>query len=205
MLFRSFLTHKKIGEKVRLKAAVLVELNSPLEILELESNDLEVGQVLVKIKMSGICGAQLLEIKGYKNNEKFLPHLMGHEGFGVVISVGAGILDLKPGDSVVMHWRKSRGIEAIFPVYNWGNSEIGGGKVTTLSSYSVVSHNRLTKVPSDTNPVLGALMGCALTTSFGLLENNAKLRLGESVAVIGCGGLGLTTIQCAKLRGAGPI
>ena len=85
------------------QAAVLTGINKPLEIKKLRTTELSVGQVLVKIEVSGICGAQLQEISGQKGNEKFLPHLMGHEGSGVVTEVGEGVRSVKPGDKVVMH------------------------------------------------------------------------------------------------------
>ena len=77
-------------------------------------SELEVGQVLVKVLVSGLCGAQLHEIRGHKGNEKFLPHLMGHEGCGIVEEVGPGVTTVKVGDKVVMHWRPGSGIESSF-------------------------------------------------------------------------------------------
>jgi S-(hydroxymethyl)glutathione dehydrogenase/alcohol dehydrogenase len=184
---------------------LLVDLNKPLELADLELTALKIGQVLVKVIASGICGSQLHEIKGFKGNGKFLPHLMGHEGFGEVLEVGVGVTKIKTGDKVVMHWRVSEGLEAEFPNYIYKGQKISSGKITTLSELSIVSENRLTKVPKDTNEIFGALLGCAITTAFGVIENEAKLRFGETVAVIGCGGLGLSLIQAAKIRGAGLI
>ena len=73
-----------------MKAAVLVKIDAPLAVKDVELTELKVGQVLVKVLVSGLCGAQIHEIKGYKGNAKFLPHLMGHEGCGVVEAVGDG-------------------------------------------------------------------------------------------------------------------
>ena len=86
-----------------MKAAVLRELNSPLSVEKVELTPLKVGQVLVKINVSGLCGAQLHEIKGHKGNGKFLPHLMGHEGSGIVKDTGPGVTTVNVGDKVVMH------------------------------------------------------------------------------------------------------
>ena len=97
------------------KAAILEKLNAPLVVREVSTTELQVGQVLVRVLASGLCGAQLHEIKGHKGNAKFLPHLMGHEGCGIVEEVGPGVTTTKPGDKVVMHWRKGDGIEAPFP------------------------------------------------------------------------------------------
>lgn len=188
-----------------MKAAVLVKLNQPLEIWDLELSPLDVGQVLVRVLLSGICGAQLQEIQGHKGNEKFLPHLMGHEGYGVVVDVGNGVTKVKKGDKVVMHWRPGTGIESGFPSYRYSHKTLSGGKITTLSEMSIVSENRLTAVPDDTNPELGALLGCSLSTALALIENESELKFGESVLIIGCGGVGLNLIAAARLRGAGEI
>jgi len=99
------------------KSAILVELNKPLVLSDVEVGELTAGQVLVRVLVSGICGSQLHEISGDKGNGKFLPHLMGHEGCGIVEEVGQGVSNVKPGDKVVMHWRPGLGIEAAFPKY----------------------------------------------------------------------------------------
>ena len=84
-----------------MKAAILENLNKPLKIAEIELTELEVGQVLVKNIISGLCGAQLHEINGNKGNEKFLPHLMCHEGCGIIEAIGPGVSTVKKGDKVV--------------------------------------------------------------------------------------------------------
>ena len=188
-----------------MKAALLEKINDPLAIREVGLSELEVGQVLVKVLVSGLCGAQLHEIRGHKGNEKFLPHLMGHEGCGIVEEVGPGVTTVKVGDKVVMHWRPGSGIESTFPKYLLGDKWISSGKCTTLSEYSIVSENRVTTVPQDTPEDLCAILGCALTTAMGIIDNEADLKFGESVAVIGCGGVGLNLIQAAALKSACPI
>ena len=188
-----------------MKAAVLETINHPLSIREVELTDLKVGQVLVKIIVSGLCGAQLHEIRGHKGNAKFLPHLMGHEGCGIVESVGPGVTTVKVGDKVVMHWRPGTGIEAPFPSYVLDGKSMSSGKVTTLSEYSIVSENRLTTVPDDTPPELCAILGCALTTAMGIIDNEIDLKFGESVAVVGCGGVGLNLLQGAAMKSSCPI
>ena len=188
-----------------MKAVLLEKIDSPLAVKEVGLTELKVGQVLVKVLVSGLCGAQLHEIRGYKGNAKFLPHLMGHEGCGIVEEVGPGVTTVKVGDKVVMHWRPGSGIEAPFPSYILDGKTISSGKVTTLSEYSIVSENRLTTVPQDTPPELCAILGCALTTAMGIIDNEVDLKFGESVAVIGCGGVGLNLIQAASLKSACPI
>ena len=188
-----------------MKAAVLEKLNYPLAIREVFPTQLLPGQVYVKVLASGLCGAQLHEIRGHKGNGKFLPHLMGHEGCGIVKEVGPGVTTVQEGDKVVMHWRPGSGIESEFPKYHLGEKIISSGKCTTLSEYSIVSENRLTKVPHDTPTVLAAMLGCSLTSALGIIDNECNLKFGESVAIIGCGGVGLNLIQAAKMKNAYPV
>ena len=183
-----------------MKAAVLEKIDAPLAVKEVELTPLKFGQVLVKILVSGLCGAQLHEIRGHKGNAKFLPHLMGHEGCGIVEKVGLGVTTVKPGDKVVMHWRPGSGVEAPFPNYILDGKTISSGKVTTLSEYSIVSENRLTSIPADTPSVLAAMLGCSLTTALGIIDNECDLKFGETVTIIGCGGVGLNLIQAANMR-----
>lgn len=190
-----------------MKAAVLEELNKPLAIKELEVPVLGVGQVLVDIHYSSICGAQIGEISGAKGEDKYLPHLLGHEGGGIVKEIGPGVKHVKKGDHVVMHWRKGRGIEADCPKYRdvENHSVIGGGWVTTFAEQAIISENRLTPIDKDIPLDIAALMGCAVTTGLGIINNEAQLKIGQSIAVIGCGGVGLNVIQGAKIAGANRI
>lgn len=187
------------------KAAILEKLDSPLSIKVLQTTTLSLGQVLVRVLVSGLCGAQLQEISGHKGNAKFLPHLFGHEGCGVVESIGEGVTNVKTGDKVVMHWRKGNGIESDFPKYLMDGKTISGGKVTTISNYSVVSENRLTVISSDISNDFAALLGCSLTTALGIITNEAKILCGESVLILGSGGVGLNLIQGARLANADRI
>ena len=190
---------------IELKAAVLEELNQPLTLRDVELTPLGIGQVLVKILVSGICGSQLHEIKGFKGNGKFLPHLMGHEGCGIVEEIGPGVTTVQVGEKVVMHWRPGSGIEANFPTYKLGGKSFSSGKVTTLSEKAIVSENRLTSIPQDTDSELAALLGCSLTTALGIIDNQSQLKFGESVAIIGCGGVGLNLISGSILKGAATV
>ena len=188
------------------QAAILVAQQKPLVVDTIElPEQLAVGQVLVELKVSGICGSQLGEIDGVKGPDRFLPHLMGHEGFAVVLEIGPGVKNVKPGDSVVLHWRPGAGIQADPPKYLWRGQPLNAGWVTTFNRHAVVSENRCTKVPAGTDPEAAALFGCAITTGFGVVENNARLRMGESVVVFGAGGIGLNIIQAAALISASPI
>ena len=188
-----------------MKSAVLVELNKPLVISEVELGELAIGQVLVRVLVSGICGSQLHEISGYKGNGDFLPHLIGHEGCGIVEEVGPGVTLVKRGDKVVMHWRPGLGIDSEFPKYKLGGKTFSSGKVNTLTEKAIVSENRLTVVPRDTNTEFAALLGCSLTTALGVIDHESNLKFGEKVAVVGCGGVGLSVLAASRLAGAGVI
>lgn len=182
-----------------MKAALLVQHHQPLSLCDIEPQPLAYGQVLVKIVASGICGAQLQEIDNHKVSGP-LPHPLGHEGCAIVQEVGIGVRCVKPGDKVVAHWRKGDGIECDFPKYTFGETIITGGKVTTFSEFSVCSENRLTVVPKETPDELCALLGCGLSTALGTIEHEANLKMGESVLIVGCGGLGMNLILAAKMR-----
>lgn len=193
-----------------MKAAVLRALNRPLEICYTQTTLLAYGQLRVRMLVSGICGAQLQEIRGEKGNAKHLPHLLGHEGCGIVEEIGPGVTRVNVGDKVCLHWRKAGGINAEPAVYEAKDSEgrigfVGGGAVVTLAEEVVVSENRATPVPHDTDPDLAALLGCGLSTALGTIEHEAKLKMGESILIVGCGGLGANLIRCAKLAHATPI
>ena len=189
-----------------MKAAILVEQRKPLVIADIElPQSLEAGQVLVKIHYSGICGSQLGEIDGAKGEDKFLPHLLGHEGSGIVVETGPGVRHVKAGDKVVLHWRKGLGIEPIPPKYKWDGKIVNAGWVTTFNEYAIVAENRITPIPADSDMPVAALFGCAVTTGFGVAVNNAKVKIGDSVVVFGAGGVGLNIVQAAAMMSAYPL
>lgn len=186
-------------------AAILVEQRQPLVLDEVEIPPLSYGQVLVQLAVSRICGSQLGEIDGVKGPDKWLPHLLGHEGGGTVLEVGPEVRQVKPGDRVVAHWRPGRGIESRGPTYGWRGGKANAGCITTFNQFAVISENRLTPVPLDTDFEVCALLADTLTTGFGVITNDAKVRVGESVVIVGCGGIGLGVVLGAKLAGAYPI
>ena len=190
---------------MQMKAAILETLRSPLVLDEIEIPSLQCGQVLVEIHRTSICGAQLGEIDGRKGEDKFLPHLLGHEGGGVVLQTGPGVTHVRQGDHVVLHWRKGAGIQASTAKYSWNGRAVNSGWVTTFNEYAVVSENRLTPIPKDVPFEIAALMGCAVTTALGLINNLAQLKIGQSIAVLGCGGVGLNVVQGAAMVSADPI
>ena len=186
-------------------AAVLTALNAPLELIDVEPQRLDYGQVLVDMICSGICGAQLQEIRGEKGNAGHLPHLLGHEGCGRVVSVGPGVTRVEGGQKVCLHWRKAAGIDSACPAYGSARGRIGSGRLATLAHQCVASESRLTPVPDDTPSHLAALLGCGLSTALGTVEREAALKMGESVLIVGCGGLGANLIRACKIAGAARI
>lgn len=189
-----------------MKAAILVEQHKPLVVADVElPKELSFGQVLVKVHYSGICGAQINEIDGAKGPDKYLPHLLGHEGSGTVLDVGLGVKTVKKDDHVVMHWRQSAGLQSETPAYQWNGRKVNAGWVTTFNEYAVVSENRLTAIPKDFDLKLAPLFGCAVTTAMGVINNDAHVKIGQSVVIFGVGGVGLNIAQAADMVSAHPI
>ena len=189
-----------------MKSAILTESKKPLVIADIDlPTNLEAGQVHVKIHYSGICGAQINEIDAMKGPDKFLPHLLGHEGSGVVQKVGPGVSSVKEGDHVVLHWRPSSGIQSPTPTYDWDGKKVNAGWVTTFNEEAIISENRLTVIPREFNMSVAPLFGCAVTTAFGVVNNDAQLKVGQSVVIFGIGGVGLNIVQAASMVSAYPI
>jgi len=180
-------------------AAILTETGKPLVLDFIKLPDqLKSGQVLVELITSGVCGAQLNEIDAVKGPDKFLPHLLGHEGFAKVVEVGPDVSWLSVGDKVILHWRPNEGIESNTPKYKLRNQTINAGWVTTFNHHAVVSQNRMTKVESEQDKFFMPLLGCALTTALGVLRNEAKVSTADSLMIMGLGGVGNAVLQFAR-------
>jgi S-(hydroxymethyl)glutathione dehydrogenase/alcohol dehydrogenase len=189
-----------------MKSAILTESKEPLVVTDIDLPEkLDAGQVHVKLHYSGICGAQINEIDAMKGPDKFLPHLLGHEGSGVVQKTGPGVSSVKEGDHVVLHWRPSKGIQSPTPKYNWEGRVVNAGWVTTFNEQAIVSENRLTVIPNDFDMRIAPLFGCAVTTAFGVVNNDAHIKVGQSVVIFGIGGVGLNIAQAASMVSAHPI
>jgi S-(hydroxymethyl)glutathione dehydrogenase/alcohol dehydrogenase len=180
---------------MKFKAAVLQKINTPLEVLEISSKPLEYGQVLVKVFYSGVCRSQLMEVRGGRGHDAWLPHLLGHEGAGEVIGTGSGVTKVKPGDKVILGWIKGEGIDAPAARFRSGNQIINAGKVTTFSTHTVVSENRITLKPEGMPMDTAVLFGCAIPTGAGMVFNEIRPLDGATVAVLGLGGIGLSALM----------
>lgn len=186
-------------------AAILEETKKPLVIDNIEIPKLQPGQVLVEIKYSGICHTQLLEVNGHRGKDEYLPHLLGHEGSGIVTEIGENVTKVKPGDHVILSWMKGSGINVMGTKYKWKNKNVNSGAITTFSNYSIISENRINKIPKTFPLKEAALVGCAIPTGLGVIFNTAKPSPGQSLAVFGCGGIGLFALQGAVISKCNPI
>lgn len=188
-------------------AAILFKSKSPLVVAEIDlPTSLQFGQVFVELITSGICGAQVNEIEAIKGPDKFLPHLLGHEGYATVLQIGPGVTNVAIGDQVVMHWRPGKGIQSLPPIYKLGGIPLNAGWVTTFNNHAIVSENRITRISSaynDRNII--PLLGCALTTALGVLKNDAQITQNDSLLIFGVGGVGLLLIKIAKILGVKSI
>jgi len=183
-----------------MKAAVLQRLNQPLLIKNISYSSLEYGQVLVKLAYSGVCHSQLMEARGNRGEDRYLPHLLGHEGTGIVIEVGEGVTKVAAGEKVILGWIKGEGIEAVAPKYfDDAQRKVNAGGVTTFNEYAVVSENRLVPLPKGVPMDIGVLFGCALPTGAGIVLNELKPKKNASIAIFGLGGIGLSALMAANI------
>lgn len=186
-------------------AAILVETGKPLVIDDIEIPKLSPGQALIEISYSGVCHTQLLECRGHRGPDAFLPHCLGHEGSGVVQEIGPGVSKVKQGDRVILSWIKGSGANVAGTTYDWSGMRVNSGAITTFSRYSVISENRLTALPGKMAMKEAALLGCAVATGIGAVLNTAQAQPGQSVAIFGTGGVGLSAVAGPAIAGCLPI
>ncbi len=191
-----------------MKAAVLTHLNKPLDIFSgVECAAPGRGQVLVKLAYSGVCHSQLMEVRGRRGHDAYLPHLLGHEGSGKVIDIGKGVSKVSPGDLVILGWIKGNGLDGggVKYICDCLPQPINAGGVTTFNEYALVSENRVVPLPAGVPLDIAVLFGCAVPTGAGIITNDLRPIAGSSVAVFGLGGIGMSALmatmlfQCAKV------
>jgi len=178
---------------------VLEKLDEPLVVRGIELPDLRPGQILVRIAYSGVCHSQLMEAKGRRGPDRFLPHLLGHEATGTVEAIGAGVTKVNIGDRVVLGWIKGSGIDAGSTVFTHGAERINAGAVTTFSELTVVSENRCVPLPEGVPMDVGVLFGCAVPTGAGIVTNTLQPHDGSTIAVFGLGGIGMSALMATQL------
>lgn len=179
-------------------AAVLREPGTDLEIIEIQRTQLLSGQVLVALDYSGVCRSQLMEVRGLRGPDPWLPHLLGHEGVGTVAEIGPDVTKVSVGDRVILGWIKGEGIESASPTFSALNGEkINAGRVTTFSEYTVVSENRVYQKPAAIDDRVAVLLGCAALTGAGMVLNELCPSAGETLLINGLGGVGFWALLSA--------
>ncbi|NGO80239.1 Zn-dependent alcohol dehydrogenase [Streptomyces sp. YC504] len=204
------------------RAAVLPAVGSPLELVEIDLPEPGPGQVRVKLAAAGVCHSDLSLSNGTMKVPT--PCVLGHEGAGTVLAVGEGVDHIAVGDAVVLNWAPSCGschhctigevwlcVSALAGSANVyartadGQDLHPGLNVAAFAEETVVAANCVLPVPDGVPLTDAALLGCAVLTGYGAIHHSARVREGESVAVYGVGGVGLATLQSARIAGAGPI
>ncbi|MEU1077212.1 MULTISPECIES: Zn-dependent alcohol dehydrogenase [unclassified Streptomyces] len=204
------------------RAAVLPSIGSPLEVTEIELPEPGPGQVRVRLAAAGVCHSDLSLSNGTMRVP--VPAVLGHEGAGTVVSVGEGVTSVAPGDGVVLNWAPScgtchpcslgevwlcvnalTGAGAVYARTAAGTDLHPGLNVAAFAEETVVAENCLLPLPEGIPLTEAALLGCAVLTGYGAVHHSARVREGETVAVYGVGGVGLATLQSARIAGAARI
>ena len=187
---------------VKMKAAILRKTGEPLSVEIIKHTPLHLGQILVRIIFTGICRSQVMEQQGKRGTDKWLPHLLGHEGLGEVLEIGAGVTKCKVGDKVVISWIAGTGIDAENPTYfDEAGLRINSGKVTTFSTHSVISENRIFLAPKGFPDHVLPLFGCALLTGGGMALRYGTDSTEAHICILGFGGIG--SAAALVLKGMG--
>ena len=208
-----------------MKAAVLRSFDHDLMIEDVALAAPRDREVLVRIRATGVCSSDLSTIRGKTGSD--LPLIPGHEAAGIVEKVGAGVSKVKPGDRVVLSWAPNCGqcfyCHDSHPTLcdTYGAAAVSGGLwdqtsrlgpaqnpikhyscVSSFAELAVVPEAGCIVIPDDVPFAVAALVGCAVTTGFGAVVYDARVRPGDSVAVFGVGGVGINALQAAALAGA---
>jgi S-(hydroxymethyl)glutathione dehydrogenase/alcohol dehydrogenase len=204
------------------KAAVLTRQGGQLEVLDISLGDPGPGQVKVRVHAAGVCHSDLSLANGTLLQE--VPAVLGHEGAGVVSAVGEGVDRVVPGDHVILNWAPAcRECWFCLQGEPWlcvhaedvarepyarlddGTPVYPGLGTGAFAEETIVPAAGVVKVPDSVPMAQAAVLGCAVQTGAGAVLNTARVRSGESVVVVGLGGVGLSALQAARAVGAGPI
>ena len=214
---------------IRTRAAVATAAGCPLSIETVEVEPPRAGEVLVEIKATGLCHTDAFTLTG-ADPEGLFPAILGHEGAGVVVEVGAGVTTLRPGDHVIPLYTpecrqcksclsgKTNLCTAIRATQGKGVMPDGSSRFrlngepvfhymgcSTFSQHTIVPEIALAKIREDAPFDKVCYIGCGVTTGIGAVINTARVQAGENVAVFGLGGIGLNVIQAARMVGADKI
>ncbi len=190
---------------MRSKAAIQTEVDQPLIVDEIEIPDPLPHQVVVKLLSSGVCHSQLHQIHGESYPR---PTTLGHEGVGVVTHVGRDVRHLSEGDHAIVTWVPRTPIVGRHDPTPTGvtyREEPLYGPVYTWAEDALASGENVVKIEAEHATDESSIVGCAVLTGAGAVLNTARVRPGDSVAVFGVGGVGLSAIQMAALLQAYPI
>tara|TARA_Y100000589_G_C27131865_1_gene620932 strand:- start:396 stop:1427 length:1032 start_codon:yes stop_codon:yes gene_type:complete len=179
---------------MKFKAAILKEIKKPLVIDEISFENLNYGQVFLKIIETGICRSQIFEIDGLRGHDKWLPHLLGHEALAEVVDIGPGVTKVKVGEKVIATWIKSSGISAEPAKYKIGKQIINSGRVTTFSEFSICSEDRCVLIRNLDEYKVGAPLGCAIPTGYGLSLTLKDIKKANFIGILGLGGIGMSAL-----------
>ncbi|NEA48332.1 Zn-dependent alcohol dehydrogenase [Streptomyces sp. SID10815] len=201
------------------RAAVLPAIGAPLEITRIELPEPGPGQVRLRLAAAGVCHSDLSLTNGTMRVP--VPAVLGHEGAGTVLAVGEGVGHVAPGDHVVLNWAPACGschACSLGEVWLCANALDGaanvhartvdgvelhpGLNVAAFAEETVVAASCVLPLPEGVPLTDAALLGCAVLTGYGAIHHSAKVRPGETVAVFGAGGVGLATLQAARIAGA---
>jgi S-(hydroxymethyl)glutathione dehydrogenase/alcohol dehydrogenase len=214
---------------MKTRAAVAFEAGRPLEVVELDLEGPRAGEVLVELKATGVCHTDAFTLSG-EDPEGLFPAVLGHEGAGIVVEVGAGVTSLQPGDHVIPLYTpecrqceyclnpKTNLCQSIRATQGRGLMPDGISRFSyrgqpifhymgcsTFSNYTVLPEIALARIRADAPFEKVCYIGCGVTTGIGAVIFTAGVEAGSTVAVFGLGGIGLNVIQGAKLVGASRI
>lgn len=216
---------------MRTRAAILRRRSLPLDVEEIELDPPGEGEVLLRVAATAICHSDMHGITGRRPG--YLPMVLGHEGAGVIEAVGPGVSRVRPQDRVILTfvpscghcWACVRGrtldcergvpheerragdnLGGSYRMHSLRGEELGqAARLGVFAGHTVVSQDSCLVVPPDTNLVSASLLSCGITTGLGAALNQARIELGESVVVVGAGGVGVAAIQGAVIAGAGEV
>ena len=204
-----------------MKGAVLYEINKPLKIEEFEMPQTRPDMIRVGLRAAGVCHSDYHVVKGDWPHHA-IPSILGHEGAGVVEEVGSAVSGISEGDHVILSWKRQcghcemcqKGFPNLcdLPPYEFGLPRTKSGEkmnrfvgIGTFSTSTLVLKDAIVRIDKDFPFAQAALIGCGVMTGVGAVINTAKVEPGSSVAIFGCGGVGLNCIQGAVLASAEPI
>lgn len=214
---------------MRTEAAILRRLGGPLEVEEIELDEPGPGEVGLRVEAAALCHSDQHYITGHRPSHR--PGVLGHEGAGLVESVGSGVSRVRPGERVMLSFVPSCGhchaclrgrtldcergigsppdgsqVDGTYRMHSLRGENLGqAARLGVFSRHTVVNQEACLVVPEGVSMASVALLSCGITTGLGAVLNQARVELGDTVAVIGVGGVGTAAVQGAVIAGAGEV